>query len=65
MAIRGRKPNVIPTTDWKVWIPVDLAVKFDLHHIDPLTGKVPRGVRSDIVTGLIRQYLREQGVAVD
>ena len=62
---RGRKPNVIPTTDWKLHVPLPLAVKFDLHYADPLTGTVPRGVRSNIMTELLRKHLREQGVEVD
>lgn len=62
---RGRKPNVIPTMDWKLKIPIPLAVKFDLYYADNLTGEMQRGVRSNVMTELIRNHLREKGVDVD
>lgn len=62
---RGRKPNAVPTTDWKVHIPLPLAVKFDLYYGDPLTGKLSHGVRSKVMTELIRKHLQELGVPVD
>lgn len=62
---RGRKPNAIPTADWKLHIPLPLAVKFDLHYADPLTGIPLRGVRSKVLTEIIRKHLQEHGVKVD
>lgn len=65
MAKPGRKPNAIPSIDWKLQIPEPLAVKFDTLHVDALTGKIPYGLRSEIIVGLIRQYLRDQNIPVD
>lgn len=62
---RGRKPNAVPTVDWKLHIPLPLAVKFDLYYSDQLTGEMQRGVRSNVMTELIRNHLRDKGVPVD
>jgi hypothetical protein len=51
--------------DWKLKIPIPLAVKFDLYYADNLTGEMQRGVRSNVMTELIRNHLREKGVDVD
>lgn len=65
MATRGRKPNVVPTIDWKLHIPMPLAVKFDLYYSDKLTGEMQRGVRSNVMTEIIRKHLQGLGVSVD
>lgn len=65
MAKVGRKPNPIKAVDWKIQIPENLAIKFDTIYVNPLTGKIPYGLRSEIIVGLIRKYLQEQGIPVD
>lgn len=65
MAKPGRKPNAVKSVNWKIQVPEPLAVKFDAIYVNPLDGKIPYGLRSEIIVGLIRKYLQEQGVPVD
>lgn len=37
---------MIPTTDWKIRIPVDLAAKADMLFLDPVRGNIRYGARS-------------------
>ena len=57
MSKRGRPPLMIPTTEWKLRIPVDLAAKADLLHLDPVRQSLAYGARSALVTELLREYL--------
>lgn len=57
MAKLGRPPLLIPTTEWKVRVPVDLATKADLLHLDPIRGTLKYGARSELITSLLREYL--------
>lgn len=57
MAKVGRPALLVPTTDWKVRIPVDLAAKADLLHLDPVRGTPTYGARSELITRLLREYL--------
>lgn len=57
MAKVGRKPLMIPTTDWKIRIPVDLAAKADMLFLDPVRGNIQYGARSALVTELLRKHI--------
>lgn len=57
MAKVGRRPHIVPTTDWKIRIPVDIAAKIDLICLDPVKGTPAYGARSELVTRLLREYL--------
>lgn len=54
---RGRPKLLIPTVEWKLRVPVDLAAKVDLLCLDPLRGSIAYGERSAFVTALIREHL--------
>ena len=62
MAKRGRPSLLIPTTEWKVRVPVDLAAKADLIHLDPIRGRLTYGARSELITILLREYLASLSV---
>ena len=57
MSRRGRPSKLIPTTEWKCHIPVDIAAKVDMLHLDPVRGTPAYGARSALVTHLLREYL--------
>jgi hypothetical protein len=57
MSKRGRKPLTIPTIEWKLRIPVDIACKIDMITLDPVRMKVAYGSRSELVTILLREFL--------
>jgi hypothetical protein len=57
MAKRGRPSLLIPTVEWKLRIPIDLAAKADLIHLDPIRGNLKYGARSELITILLRDYL--------
>lgn len=67
MAKKGRKALTTPTVEWKCRIPVDIAAKIDLYHLDPVRGTLEYGARSALVTLLLREWLasREQQPALD
>jgi hypothetical protein len=46
----GRPALAMPTVDWKLRIPQDIAVKIDMICLDPLRGCVAYGERSKLVT---------------
>ena len=56
----GRKPNAIPSVDWKCYIPINIATQVDLHLLDPLSGKPRMGARSALVTQLLIRWLAER-----
>ena len=57
MATRGRKPLVVPTVEWKCRIPSDIAAKVDMFQLDPVRQTVAYGLRSQLVTQLLRDWL--------
>lgn len=62
---RGRKPNPIPTIDWKCHVPVPIACKVDLLLLDPVTGNPRHGARSALVTELLIKWLEERGALTE
>lgn len=61
MAKPGRPALLTPTVEWKVRVPVDLAAKADLLHLDPVRGTITYGARSALVTQLLREHLDSLG----
>ena len=53
----GRPPKSIPTVDWKLHMPVDLAAEVDLLCTDPVTGKLRYGARTELVELALRIHL--------
>lgn len=60
-----RPPRSVPAVGWKVYIPIDLAVKVDLLLRDPVTDVIAFGARSAYVEALIRSDLARRGMKVD
>lgn len=56
----GRKPNAVPTIDWKCYVPIPIAAKVDMLLLDPFTGKPRLGARSELVTQLLIRWLNER-----
>lgn len=56
----GRKPNVVPSTQWLLHIPVTLAAKVDLLLKDPVRDKVKYGSRGALLAGLLEQWITGQ-----
>ena len=54
---RGRPPNKDKPVNWRLSLPESLAVKFELLVYDPSQGKVGVGLRSSVVSELIRKLL--------
>lgn len=56
---RGRKPLQIPNVRWVHYVPFDLAAKVELILADPIRGKAKFGERSDLMTTLLRDWLKK------
>lgn len=65
MAKVGRPALLTPTVEWKLRIPVDLAVKADMLSLDPVRGTLAYGARSALVTQLLREHLDSLGKKVE
>ena len=65
MAKVGRPALLIPTIEWKLKIPLPIAVKLDMLVLDPIKGVPAYGQRSALVTQILRDYLDklDKGVA--
>lgn len=61
MAKVGRPALLTPTVEWKLRIPVDLAVKADMLSLDPVRGTPAYGARSALITRLLREHLDALG----
>lgn len=51
MATRNRR-----TVPWKIWVPADLALRFERRYIDPVTKKPQYAARSHILTALMYEF---------
>lgn len=59
-AIRRREPM----TRWNVYIPVDIAAEVERTFANPVTGDITYGIRSQIVTALLREWLVKNGSSI-
>ncbi len=57
---RGRPANSIPSVEWKIMIPEDLAANVELLCFDPVRNKPAFGARSAYLTRLIREDLEKR-----
>lgn len=55
-----RKPNAIPSTQWSIMIPVDLAFRVEHQLTDAVTGKAHYGSRSMLIQALLLEWLEKQ-----
>lgn len=62
MAKPGRRPNAVPTTEWKFHIPMDLAAEVELLLQDPMREKVKYGARSVLLETLLRGWVNQQRI---
>jgi hypothetical protein len=56
----GRKPNAVPTVEWKLHIQADLAAEIEMLLLDPARERAKYGARSELIHQLLRQWLEEQ-----
>lgn len=62
MAKAGRKPDLIPTVRWDLYIASDLAATVELLLTDPARQRVKYGARSELIESLLRKW-RDDRVA--
>lgn len=53
MAVRRKGKFIV----WRVTIPADLAVAFELQLVNSATGKPDYGARSQLITELLNSYM--------
>lgn len=58
--LRGRRRHHEDTTPWSFQLPTELTSKVDLLLLDPMTGKVRYGSRTQLVETLLRNWLSSQ-----
>ena len=59
---RGRKPNLVPTVQWSIMVPIDLAFQVESQLMDPVTKKSTYAARSKLLQHLLYEWLKERGV---
>lgn len=57
---RGKVSHLDPPIKWRVNIPESIAAKVELMLLNPLTGDIRYGARSDLITKLLKQWLDER-----
>jgi len=57
---RGRKPLTTPSIEWKNSIPSPLAAEIELLLLDPISGRVTYGARSQLIESLLRDWVDKQ-----
>jgi Arc/MetJ-type ribon-helix-helix transcriptional regulator len=60
---RGRKANSVPTTQWSIMIPIDLAFRVETRLMDPVTRTARYGSRSLLIQALLQEWLHREGAA--
>lgn len=58
---RGRTPNLVPTVQWAIMVPVDLALQVEARLLDPVTRKPKYAERSRLIQSLLHQWVQLQG----
>jgi hypothetical protein len=53
-----KPPGSEPTVNWKIRVPASTAAQIELLVMDPLTRKPSYGKRSELVSELLRNYLK-------
>lgn len=60
---RGRKANSVPTTQWSIMVPIDLAFRVETRLMDPVTRTARYGSRSLLIQALLQEWLHREGMA--
>jgi hypothetical protein len=60
MAKTGRKANAVPSVEWKLYLPEDLAAEVSLLLEDPLREKMRYGARGELMESLLRKWVEEK-----
>lgn len=60
---RGRKPNVTPSVQWSIMVPIDLAFRVEAALMDPVTKSARYGSRSVLIQALLHDWLQREGMA--
>lgn len=58
---RGRTANLVPTVQWSIMVPIDLALQIEMKLMDPVTQKAGYAARSKLIQALLYAWLKEQG----
>lgn len=61
MLTAGRPRKNIPTVDWKITVPVDVAAQVE-ELLMGRNGRPKYGARSELIEVLLRQWLRDQDI---
>ena len=56
---RGKKANVIPSVQWSIMIPADLAFKVEVRLLDPVTRRVTYAARAKLIQALLHEWLEK------
>ena len=56
----ARPRNVVPTVEWKVYIPADIAAQVELLLLDPMRERVRHGARGELIAKLLREWLEKR-----
>jgi hypothetical protein len=58
----SRRPNLIPSKQLNLALPVDLHAKVTAHLYSELEGRVPLGAYQGLISQLLREYLDGKGL---
>lgn len=56
----ARPRNTVPSIEWKVYLPSDLAAQIELLLLDPMRDKPKHGARGKLVEQLLREWLEKR-----
>lgn len=65
MARPGRKAFSDRPVDWKISIRGSIAAQIELYFTDPITGRVKKGARSQLINQLLSDWLERQQKQLD
>jgi len=57
---KGRPPLADRPVRWTIWLPSSVANEIQLLLADPARLRIPDGARSDLITQLLREWLRSR-----
>jgi hypothetical protein len=57
---RGKKPSAVPTIQWAIMVPIDLAFRVETALMDPVTKRPTYAARSKLIQSLLFEWLQQQ-----
>ena len=57
---RGRPKNIVPSKEWSIRVPQDIAARVEMELYSAIDHGVPYGKKSELITELLRQWLKTQ-----